>query len=316
MNRRRSNSWIHLRSRLLLGAIAILGALLTAYLTLVKLTGGSAACPTNGCNQVLSSPYASLFGLPLTLFGCLAYAAMASFALGPLAINPAKNSALRTKLDNQTWLLLFAGATAMVIFSGYLMYILATEIKAACLYCFASAAFSLCLFILTLIGRAWEDIGQLLFTGVVVGMVSLVGTLGIYSNTVTAESPSPSPTSSAASEKLSPPATTSSGPAEIALAQHLQQIDAKEYGAYWCPHCYEQKQLFGKEAEEYINYIECAADAINSQADLCKAAGIKGYPTWEIKGQLYSGIQPLTELARVSGYKGPKNFQNILPRGE
>ena len=129
MVRRRSIPWIHLRSRFMLGAIAVVGAILTAYLTFIKLTGGSAACPTDGCNQVLSSPYASLFGLPLTLFGCLAYTAMAGFALAPLAVDPAKDKGLRTKLENQTWLLLFAGATAMVIFSGYLMYVLASEIK-------------------------------------------------------------------------------------------------------------------------------------------------------------------------------------------
>ena len=316
MNRRRSTPWIHLRSRLLLGAIAVLGAILTAYLTITKLTGGSAACPTEGCNQVLSSPYASIFGLPLTLFGCLAYIAMAVFALAPLAVDPAQNKGLRAKLENQTWLLLFAGSTAMVIFSGYLMYVLAFKIQASCLYCFASAAFSASLFILTLIGRAWEDIGQLFFTGIVVGMVALVGTLGVYSNVSSSGGGDkvdlPTPTSDA-NAKISPPATTTSGPAEIALAKHLQQSGVKEYGAYWCPHCYDQKQLFGREAEEYITYIECADDAINSQAALCRAAGIKGYPTWEINGQLYSGIRQLTELAQLSGYQGPQNFQNVPP---
>ena len=39
--------------------------------------------------------------------------------------------------------------------------------------------------------------------------------------------------------------TTSSGESEIALTQHLKQVGAKMYGAFWCPHCQEQKQLFG-----------------------------------------------------------------------
>ncbi len=34
---------------------------------------GALVCPTNGCESVLSSPYAQLFGLPLSLYGMLAY---------------------------------------------------------------------------------------------------------------------------------------------------------------------------------------------------------------------------------------------------
>ncbi|MHC5862831.1 hypothetical protein [Nostoc sp.] len=54
--------------------------------------------------------------------------------------------------------------------------------------------------------------------------------------------------------------TTSSGDAELALAQHLVNIGAKEYVAWWCPHCHEQKLLFGKEAYQIINHsikVEC-----------------------------------------------------------
>ena len=47
--------------------------------------------------------------------------------------------------------------------------------------------------------------------------------------------------------------TTTSAKAEIALAQHLLNIGAKEYVAWWCPHCHEQKLLFGKSAYQIIN---------------------------------------------------------------
>ncbi len=70
----------------------------------------------------------------------------------------------------------------MLIFSGYLMYLLAVEIKTICIYCVASALFSASLFILALIGREWEDVGQLFFTGIVVAMLVLVGTTGIYAS--------------------------------------------------------------------------------------------------------------------------------------
>lgn len=37
--------------------------------------------------------------------------------------------------------------------------------------------------------------------------------------------------------------TTKSSPLAIALAKHLQLIGAKMYGAFWCSHCLEQKQV-------------------------------------------------------------------------
>lgn len=323
MSRRRSIPWIHRWSRLLIAAIALLGALVTGYLTVVKLTGGAAACPTTGCEQVLSSPYATVFGLPLTLFGLLAYISMAAFALAPMAVNPAEKKDLHSKLDNWTWLLLFAGGTAMTIFSGYLLYLLAFEIKAVCLYCLASALFSFSLLVLTLIGRAWEDIGQIFFTGIVVGMVALIGTLGVYASTKSSLATNPIAPNQDPGAILNPvgspqpgigwEVTTKSGPAEIALARHLNQIGAKMYSAYWCPHCYQQKQLFGKEGLNELGLVECAADGKNAQPDACVSAGIKSYPTWQIKGQPVAGVQSLEKLADLSGYQGPRNFNYSWP---
>lgn len=177
MSRRRSIPWIHRWSRPLIAAIAGCGALTTAYLTVVKLTQSSTACPTGSCDLVLASDYATIFGQPLALFGFLAYTSMAIFALAPLAVNPAQKKEQRSNLENLTWLLLLAGAIAMSVFSGYLIYLLFFQIKAFCLYCFASAIFSLSLLVLTIIGRAWEDIGQIIFTAIVVGMVTLIGGL-------------------------------------------------------------------------------------------------------------------------------------------
>ena len=48
------------------------------------------------------------------------------------------------------------------------------------------------------------------------------------------------------------------------------------YGAEWCPHCKEEKALFG-DSFKYVNYVECPQNT-----DLCLAKGIRGYPTWII----------------------------------
>jgi glutaredoxin len=91
------------------------------------------------------------------------------------------------------------------------------------------------------------------------------------------------------------------------LAAYLRKIGARMYGAYWCPHCTEQKELFGS-AFRSIDYVECDPGGANARPALCKKANISGYPTWEINGKFYPGTQSLEELANLSGYSGPKNF--------
>jgi uncharacterized membrane protein len=327
MRRRRSLPWIYRWSRPIIGAIAIAGAILTAYLTIAKLTGGGPVCSAEsagaGCGGVLDSDYATVFGLPLSLFGCLAYISMAAFALIPLAINSDTQKKLKQQIENATWWLLLAGSIAMAVFSGYLMYILATELKTVCPYCIASAMFALSLLILTITGRDWEDLGQILFTGTIVGLLTIVVTLGIYSginnNAIADEIVDPRDGKIAIIEptgNYTAPygwkVTSVSGEAEIELAKHLTATGAKKYGAYWCPHCFEQKQLFGEEAFNEIDYIECAPEGKNPQPDVCRAAKIQSFPTWEIDGKFYPGIKTPEELAEMSNYQGNKDFKYKL----
>jgi len=326
MRRRRSIPWIYRWSRPIIGAIAIAGAILTAYLTITKLAGGGPVCTAEsagaGCGGVLNSDYATVFGLPLSLFGCLAYISMAAFALVPLAISPDKKKQ-KQQIENATWWLLLAGSIAMAVFSAYLMYILATELKTVCPYCIGSAAFSLSLLILTIVGRDWEDVGQILFTGAVVGLLTLVVTLGIYSgvggNAIADEVVDPrdgkieiSEPKGNYTEPYGWKITSISGEAEIALAEHLTATGAKKYGAFWCPHCFEQKQLFGQEAFAEVTYIECAEGGKDPQPQVCRAAGIQSFPTWEIDGKFYPGIKTPEELAQMSNYQGNNEFKYKL----
>lgn len=332
MRRRRSIPWIHRWSRPLIGAIAIAGAVLTAYLTVTKLMGGDPVCSAEagagaGCGGVLNSAYATVFGLPLSLFGCLAYLSMAAFALVPLAINHDRQKELKKQLENLTWWLLLIGSTAMTVFSGYLMYVLATELKTVCPYCIGSAIFSLSLLILTIAGKEWDDLGQILFTGIIVAMLTVVATLGVYANVnnpIAAEGDYVEVVDKdgliaipEAQGNPQPPygweVTTTSGEAEIALAKHLSAIGAKKYGAFWCPHCYEQKQLLGEQAFAEIDYVECDPQGKEPQRDACIAAGIKSFPTWEINGELYPGVKTAAELAELSGYQGSMDFKYKLP---
>lgn len=305
--RKKSTPIMHRWSRPLIAGIASIGASVTAYLTYSKLTGNQAACPTGGCDVVLSSPYATIFGLPLPLFGFLAYFSMIVLAIAPLLINPIAQKKLRNKLEDWTGLLLFMGATAMLVFSGYLMYLLAFEIKAVCIYCVASALFAMTMFILSIAGREWQDIGQLFFNGMVVSAIVLVGTLGVYAYVN-------KPMTAAGSQGM--PITTTAGTAEIELAKHLNQTGAKFYGSFLCDHCHRQKLLFVKEAIQSIPYIECTKPDKRTQTDICIEQKIQGYPHWKIGDKSFTGTQALAKLAELSGYKGANNFKNVLPKDE
>ncbi len=133
------------------------------------------------------------------------------------------------------------------------------------------------------------------------------------SQKLTQKPPIPTPSVSPLTNQQGPPVGSESLPDQVALATHLQSIKARVYGAYWCPHCHAQQEIFGKEASTVLTYIECDPKGKDAQPDLCKASNIKGYPTWEIRGKYYTGMQSLEKLAILSGYKGSRIFQKQVP---
>ncbi|MCP9838983.1 vitamin K epoxide reductase family protein [Cyanobium sp. N.Huapi 1H5] len=282
-------------ARVVMAVLATIGVIDTATITLNRWgVIGNLSCPggAEGCDKVLNSPWGSVFGQPLSLFGFLAYGAVLVMAVLPLLL---KGEA-RTTINGLSWWGLFLLSAGMAVFSLVLVGVMAFQIKAFCTFCLMSAAISLALFVLSLIGGEWEDTGALLFRGVLT--VLAVGLIGLGWAT------SLNRPESATGPGMPIPVTSASTPATIALADHLTATGAVMYSAYWCPHCHDQKQLFGKEASAKLKIIECAPDGQNNQAALCASKNIQGFPTWEIKGQLDSGQKTLAQLAALSGYKG------------
>ena len=77
------------------------------------------------------------------------------------------------------------------------------------------------------------------------------------------------------------------------FATCLAENGAKMYGTEWCPHCKNQKELFG-ESFDKVDYIDC--DLYRTK---CKQAGVEGYPTWIFNDDTrVAGTQPLEELAK------------------
>ncbi len=90
-------------------------------------------------------------------------------------------------------------------------------------------------------------------------------------------------------------------PYQLALARHLAQSKAVFYGAYWCPHCQEQKHKFGG-AAALLPYVECDPKGTNAQTERCERAGVQVFPTWVIGGSKREGVQSLEALAEASGF--------------
>jgi uncharacterized membrane protein len=286
-----------------MAVLATIGAIDTGAITITRWGWiGTLSCPggtEGGCDRVLNSAWGSLAGQPLSLFGFLAYVAVILLALLPLLV-PGET---RRGAGPPTWWALLVLTSGMAVFSVLLMGLLVFKIQAFCFFCVLSAVLSLALLVLTLVGGGWSEPGKAFFRAFLTGLLVLLVGLAWAS----AVDPSRSP-EAASSRGAPPPVTTASTPATLALAEHLSAEGAVMYSAYWCPHCHEQKMLFGKEAAARLTIIECSADGQDSQRDLCQSKGVMGFPSWEIDGQLDSGVKPLETLARLSGYEGPDDF--------
>jgi len=81
------------------------------------------------------------------------------------------------------------------------------------------------------------------------------------------------------------------------FAMCLGDQGAKFYGAFWCPHCQAQKDLFGK-SKTKLPYVECSTPDAKSQLQVCIDQGIESYPTWVFAdGSRLNGEIELSVLA-------------------
>lgn len=90
------------------------------------------------------------------------------------------------------------------------------------------------------------------------------------------------------------------------FARCLASKGAKMYGLYWCPHCAEQKEMFGASFHN-VPYVECAIkDKPGELAPACKAAGVKLFPSWQFSGeQPKEGVLSLDALSDKTGCSLP-----------
>lgn len=255
-------------------ALAVLGMVLTAYLTGVAWWEGSPAFCTegSGCDIVQQSRWSEVLGLPLAFWGFVLYA-----VIGLVAFS-------RTP-DLKRWQRLWHLSLVGVAISLYLTQVAAIALNAVCTWCLASLGIMTAIFATVAVrrpsaapGLPWKT--WLINSGVLV--VVAVTSLHLYYN----------------SDIFRPPLDARVEP----LVEHLNQVDAKFYGASWCPSCQEQKQLFGALADE-LPYVECSPHGRGSPVALeCLSNDIHSYPTWIIDGERIEGVLKPEDLARHSGF--------------
>ncbi len=260
------------RPDLLVVGLAAAGFAVAAYMTWLKWAGATAAfCLSgSGCDVVQSTRYATLLGVPTALWGALLYAAIG--VLAALGLTPSR------------WRWAFNLAAAGVGVSIYLTALSVAVIHATCAYCLASTVVMLALLAVLWWRRAGlpgrhAPLGSLVAGALAVAVLVPFGAAFIFAM----------------------PSQVGGG-SEAALARHLRESGAIMYGAYWCPHCQEQKALFGDAARD-LPYVECDPNGVNARPDLCEKAGVKAFPTWVIGGQRREGVQSLSALADASHFQ-------------
>lgn len=91
------------------------------------------------------------------------------------------------------------------------------------------------------------------------------------------------------------------------FAACLGEKGATFYGAFWCPHCAEQKKLFGTSAK-LLPYAECSTPDSKGVTQVCLDAEIKSYPTWEFADETrQTGVVSLQNLAEKTGCALPSD---------
>jgi len=300
----------------LVAGVGAVGAVETLYLTAVKVgLLGSLACPTNGCESVVASDWGALFGVPLPLFGFACYSAVAALGYAGLQAkanedeSESSSSSSSSSSDESIKNILLPLSVTMAGASTYLMYALFAKLGGDCPYCLASAALSFTLAASTVSGFQARELMSgakaTISTLAFILPIAILGVANLDSEPIVKDISLP---------YRPVPVETESSELAVEVAQKLSAAHARFYGAFWCSHCADQKQFFGKDAFTKIDYVECFPNGYESKlkgpmAPACNGNVDNGYPQWVIEDG--PGGKPL----RLSpGEKSVSELEGILKR--
>ena len=135
-----------MRQRQAIALLALVGLFLALYLWLYKIgIIGTLQCGSGACEQVQTSRYAELFGIPVAFYGVVGYAALLAVAL--LGLRP------RFLAERRVTLALALLSSAGLLLTLYLTYLELFVIHAICRWCVGSALIIVAIFVLALLDR-------------------------------------------------------------------------------------------------------------------------------------------------------------------
>jgi glutaredoxin len=80
------------------------------------------------------------------------------------------------------------------------------------------------------------------------------------------------------------------------FARCLSEKETVMYGTNVCPHCQEQKKIFG-DSFQLVRYVDCFQNVAE-----CQQKNIENVPTWIFGGgEKIIGVQSIEELSRKTG---------------
>jgi len=231
---------------ILLTVFALVGIATMGYLLSLHYSSGEGAFCNLGeglsCEVVNKSVYSEVFGIPVSLFGLLYFAAIFLLVLFR-----------REKLPHTAVVL------GTVILLGPSLYLTGVEIfvlKSICVFCELGKL----LMVAIAVTAYWMSPKHERPTAVHFIIVALLGAfLGFATYYV---------------HKGIVPAGK-----YAAFAQCIYDDGMRMYGARTCSFCAKQRALFG-DATPYIREIECDPREPNNETDRCIAKGIERTPTW------------------------------------
>lgn len=274
---------------------------------------------------MLDSPFATLFGsVPLPALGFAAYAAVAA-AAAKLSVDSGRSpesssissgggggndndedEATKNKLAASV---VAAGAGAVGAASLFLVFLLnGTDAfsGASCNWCYASAALSTAIVAATFLPMSRQERGEAATPALSGAFASLSALVLSWTLSGLLFLGPAGPAIAAGGQTrdfdlpfAEPEVTRLSSPRAIGLARALRDSGAQMFGAFWCSHCFEQKQAFGISAQTELPYVECYPDGFRRgtrPAAACTAAGVEGFPSWKIGGKIYEGEKSFDEL--------------------
>lgn len=130
------DKWLYRAS----AALAVLGLLVSIYMTIYKVTSNDSMCLGSGdCHTVNASRYSEVNGIPVAVFGVIGYLAI-------LAAHYFENRNQFFKQNSP--LMIFGMALTGFIFTVWLIYVEVALLKALCPFCVTSQVAMTIIFII------------------------------------------------------------------------------------------------------------------------------------------------------------------------